>query len=342
MSGWVPTPADGWPEIAEALTTAGVRWPTSAAITDLRWHIDREGGRLHALGVGDPTAEQLVRAIPGRPTLAARWGWTDHAVRAILRGPATWWDGLRWGAAPERTWSEGGRRPNASPVDRQYVASTSPVDRQSDNGPTGTLLQESPVGRQSVASRPPVDRHTRVESPSPSPTPSPPPAVAAEGQSGPERTRADAPAGPPRLLEVPEASIRLLGLWQVIAGAISATFPQNTKCIPHRPGSASVRMLTARANEHGPAAAESVLDWYRHAPDAEWFRQNVGLSALMRPQKFPEWLDRAEAWKRARKPEPAECPPVPAEPEPPRVYAPPRAAAPPRRDSRWRPPEETP
>ena len=74
MSGWVPMPADGWPEMAELLTSTGRPWPASAVVTDLRWHVD-----------------QRV-PLPGRPALCRRWAWNDRAVRAMLADEAGWRD----------------------------------------------------------------------------------------------------------------------------------------------------------------------------------------------------------------------------------------------------------
>jgi len=148
MSGWVPTPADGWDEVAEALTDRGKAWPMSAAVTDLRWLVDRRAALLFGRGIEHPTPEQLVEGIPGRPSLVRRWHWTDHRVRSLLRDVVAWWDSGRW---------------KASPADRQRTASASPADIQPQHGPTLVVEEVSPADRQPVASRSPADLHTRVD-----------------------------------------------------------------------------------------------------------------------------------------------------------------------------------
>ena len=84
--GWFRAIAAGWPEMME---TAKLPLSRANAITDLRWHLDQTGD------------------VPGRPSLRARWGWTDHAVRMLLLDEAAW--------LVER---------------RQRVASASPAGRQ--------------------------------------------------------------------------------------------------------------------------------------------------------------------------------------------------------------------
>jgi hypothetical protein len=117
------------------------------------------------------------------------------------------------------------------------------------------------------------------------------------------------------LLEAPDNSERLLARWNELATSIRRHYPANEDAIAHRATSEPARMLSARLNEHGVAPVEAVIGWYERAPDAEWFRQRVGLKALMRPQKFPEWLDKAEAWASREQQRPR--PPPPREPEPP-------------------------
>lgn len=62
-----PDPA-WWPTIAEVLPKP---WPAEAVEHDLVWWLDQiEVGR--------------VDRLPGRPTLAVRWGWTERKVRGVL------------------------------------------------------------------------------------------------------------------------------------------------------------------------------------------------------------------------------------------------------------------
>lgn len=164
MKHYVPCPTAGWPEIAEALGLAlqhaGRLWPHAAAVTDLRWHVDQRALVLLERGIDEPTHEQLIEGVPGRPKLIKRWGWTDHEVRKLLDCPALWWDDYRWG--PQ------------SPADRQGSASGPPGGRQLRKGATPTIEEVSPAGRQEVASGPPAELHTRVPTPPSSPQSGPP------------------------------------------------------------------------------------------------------------------------------------------------------------------------
>jgi hypothetical protein len=67
-SPWCPIDVAWWPAIAEALPHP---WPDEAAKMDLRWWADQEAmGRVKR---------------PGRPALAARWGWPDRQTRNAMR-----------------------------------------------------------------------------------------------------------------------------------------------------------------------------------------------------------------------------------------------------------------
>ena len=85
-------PVGCWPAIAG---TIGGAWPAEAVAFDLRWFANRE--RM------DGTKR------PGRPSLMARWGWTDHRVRKFIKG-GSWED-------------EKFQITSAPPVDRQPTAS---------------------------------------------------------------------------------------------------------------------------------------------------------------------------------------------------------------------------
>lgn len=135
MEGWVPFPAAGWEDTARLLTLTGQPWPEAACIMDLRWHFDQGKTR------------------PGRPTLAKRWAWTDHAVRVLLQRIADWWDPSK-GEVPDPP----------SPARLQ----PSPAGRQETDGKVALFHTPSPDDRQGSASASP---HARLISPSPSPSP---------------------------------------------------------------------------------------------------------------------------------------------------------------------------
>jgi hypothetical protein len=138
VSGWVPMPADGWAETAELLTSSGRPWPAQAVITDLRWHVDQG------------------RAIPGRPTLRARWHWSDWAVRTMLADEATWRDPLR----------------GSPPADLQHTPAR--LQRPPASQRTEAVNQaDSASVPPTAASGPPASLHTRGDPPSPPPPPSP-------------------------------------------------------------------------------------------------------------------------------------------------------------------------
>jgi len=125
----------------------------AVAVADLRWWLSADSSK------GDDGRTLGAGEIPGRPTLRARWGWTDHRVRALLREEELWRDG--WGVA------------SASPADRQPVASASPAGRQRVASDDTVETEQKGPNRQRVASGPPADRqpvasasparlHTRV------------------------------------------------------------------------------------------------------------------------------------------------------------------------------------
>lgn len=120
MSGWIPCPADGWPEIAEGLAKP---WPRAAAITDLRWWVDRA-----AFELGTKNHAELQDRIPGRVVLCRRWGWSDWSVRSLLRDHAAWWDAGRFGPQDEGELSNSSPGPlQVSPDATRKEANTSTV-----------------------------------------------------------------------------------------------------------------------------------------------------------------------------------------------------------------------
>ncbi len=85
--------------------------------------------------------------IPGRPSLRARWGWTDHRVRTLLADEDAWCDP---------------RFKTESPAHRQPTASAPPADRQPVNGSSVVISEKPPADRQPTASASPANLHTRV------------------------------------------------------------------------------------------------------------------------------------------------------------------------------------
>jgi len=122
-----------WPTVADHLPRP---WPADAVKADLRWWEDQ-------VSVG------FKKRIPGRPTLRARWGWSDHQVREMLKDEASWRD---------LTCKE-------SPANRQPTASESPADRQqSGRKPAESqdrTASESPASRQPDTRKTPHARSTQ-------------------------------------------------------------------------------------------------------------------------------------------------------------------------------------
>lgn len=161
-TGWDPMAAEWWPAIAQALPKP---WPQESVWMDLRWWAARERVDGHAR--------------PGRPTLSARWGWTDWATKAALKDEGAWADprileieqriGEALVVASELvsasitiTTAEDTRPP---PADRQDSARTPPADRQDEDGSSDTIDRKPPAVRQQSASGPPAVRPRRVGSP---------------------------------------------------------------------------------------------------------------------------------------------------------------------------------
>ena len=68
-----------WQTAAELLAEVGTRFPREVAEMDLRCMADQV--RVGRLG-----------RVPSRRKLMARWGWTDHEVRSLLRDEPSWAD----------------------------------------------------------------------------------------------------------------------------------------------------------------------------------------------------------------------------------------------------------
>lgn len=128
MAGWVPFDASWWPIVADGLPRP---WPREAVLFDLRWWADGERmGR---------------RMRPGRPSLQARWGWSEWAARSTLRSESDWAD------------------PLASPAPLQRLSSDPPAPLQSTRDATPAIASDPPAPLQRSSSDPPAPLPTRVE-----------------------------------------------------------------------------------------------------------------------------------------------------------------------------------
>lgn len=160
MSGFVPMQADWWATIR---TTIPQPWPMEAAAMDLRWHLDRATPR---------EGWRPVR-FPGRPVFAAEWGWTDWAVKSLLRDEESWRDPL----APINS----ARKP---PANRQETASVPPAATKANAENQEETASVPPAFRQRSASKPPRAFYSSPITLHPSPpegenarAPEPPPVV---------------------------------------------------------------------------------------------------------------------------------------------------------------------
>jgi len=183
MSGFVPMQASWWGTIRETLPKP---WPMEAAAMDLRWHLDRA------------TAREGWRPVrfPGRPALAEEWGWTDWAVKSLLRDEESWKDGL--------VQSNSASKP---PADRQRTASEPPAatSANADNQPE--TASPPPAFRQPAASKPPRAFYSSPITHHPSPegggnTRDPDPAPASTPPESPNRELVQALGTRPDLLRL--------------------------------------------------------------------------------------------------------------------------------------------
>jgi hypothetical protein len=118
-TGWEPLPSAVWQEVAPLLPQP---WTHGQAAHDLR---------VYAAQV----KLSRRRRMPGRPALSARWGWTDHRVRCLLRAESDW------------------RLIQQSPARRQPVASRSPALQTIEQVKPSAVASPSPARRQPVAIR---------------------------------------------------------------------------------------------------------------------------------------------------------------------------------------------
>lgn len=142
MPGWVPLDADSWSAIADALPRP---WPTEAAAFDLRWWADRRP------------------EVPSRRQLIARWGWTERAVRSLLRDEARWRDPVKTAAPklPQRRPKVAPELPQPRPNHEQLKLHNEPEMPQPRPKVAPELPQDCPK-----------DVHTRVYHPTHTPSPS--------------------------------------------------------------------------------------------------------------------------------------------------------------------------
>ena len=127
--GWFKVAAELWPVIAERLSESGDPWPEEAVLADLGWWIDQvEMGRAE---------------MPGRPSLRARWSWSEWATRKIVADVLS----------PS----------SASPADLQPPSSDSPAEEQkeADNGAESS--SDSPAPLQQISSASPALRRQTTD-----------------------------------------------------------------------------------------------------------------------------------------------------------------------------------
>lgn len=144
--GWDRVEASAWEVIAKCLP---LPWPEEAMIQDVRFWKGQERvtkGRVQ---------------LPGRPTLAKRWGCTDWQVKAILKGEA--WIDPFWEAEEPTDPAPENRQPTASPppASRQDTASRPPATDRTNAGDSAETASQPPGHRQPSASPPPAERHAR-------------------------------------------------------------------------------------------------------------------------------------------------------------------------------------
>ncbi len=132
MSGFVPMRSDWW---AVVRTTIPRPWPREAAAMDLRYHADR----------ATPREGWRPIAMPGRPALASEWGWTDWAVKQLLRAEDDWRDSYASAASEP-------------PANRQRTASEPPAAATANAYNQPKTASEPPARRQRTASEPPRAR----------------------------------------------------------------------------------------------------------------------------------------------------------------------------------------
>ena len=129
--GWERIDAEWWAVIRQTIPKP---WPREAVLMDLRYWQGQEA-------VSEGRVER-----PGRPTLAALWGWTDWQVKQAFKSEGEWTD-------PRRQ-----RTASAPPEDRQPTASAPPAEQQANAGNMEETASQPPVNRQPTASQPPHAR----------------------------------------------------------------------------------------------------------------------------------------------------------------------------------------
>lgn len=169
MSGFVPMQASWWETIRETLPKP---WPMEAAAMDLRWHLDRATAR-------DGWAP--IR-FPGRPSLAADWGWSDWDARTLMRNEGLWKDALA-SAVPS----------NAPPARLQRASSGPPAATTANADNPRNPSNAPPTRLQRASSNPPRALYSSPITPHPE----------GEGERG--RDPDPAPASPPP--ESPNAAL---------------------------------------------------------------------------------------------------------------------------------------
>lgn len=285
-------PPSIWPRHVELLTASGMAWERDEAVADLRWHVDQG------------------RALPGRPALAARWRWTDWAVRTLLADVGHWWDPTKGDAPSTREDLEARRQPSSS---RRQLASN---DRQPALEQTPTIEPIPPAPLQP----PPADRQppsTRALHSAP-PSPSPPPVTEEQGALPPE---------PPCQVcghIVARGCLHGIGPSEGVAEEVSPKKPKQTRKAktiaplaselwallrtpeddlhPSQRWSDAVMAYT-RVPGRAEQDARDYAAWVLGSPKGEWCRLNIRLdTSLWAGKGAPGRLGEVRAWAGRQRP----------------------------------------
>lgn len=170
--GWEAMEARWWPPIRAALIASGQPWPEEAVLFDLRWWREQEiitRGSRHA-----------VRR-PGRPTLAAEWGWSDWQARDIMRNEGLWADPLKEAQRQDAQRTAPPTPPTSSgpPADLQPASSGPPATTTANADNPQEISSPPPADLQPASNGPPhaginTDHRSPITEPPYSP-PCPPP-----------------------------------------------------------------------------------------------------------------------------------------------------------------------
>jgi hypothetical protein len=150
ISPWCPIDVAWWPAIADALLHP---WPDEAVKMDLRWWADQEAvGRVKR---------------PGRPALAARWGWPDRQARNAMRDAPERQASSQRPATVQRASSQRPEndtqtldiiRAGVQPVSSQRPGTVQPASPRAELHTTNNTLQTTDNKTLTSDKPPPVER----------------------------------------------------------------------------------------------------------------------------------------------------------------------------------------